>query len=117
MHLGFTLDTNQHRAPVHRLTLIALGPLSAGIRGGRSSINSDGGPTTSVGIPGGGLYYRSQRGPRARPSGRRPFHAMWTTALLLFLLYLLAGKVAFFTILGAAVVLGIVLVARRGSRV
>jgi hypothetical protein len=42
---------------------------------------------------------------------------MWTTALLLFLLYLLAGKVAFFTILGAAVVLGIVLVARRGSRV
>ncbi|TMM27357.1 MAG: DUF4236 domain-containing protein [Actinobacteria bacterium] len=91
--------------------------LSAGIRGARSSINSDGRRTTSVAIPGSGLSYRSQRGLRARPSGRGPFHAVRTTSLLLLLLYALAGKVVFFTILGAAVVSGIVLVTRRRSRV
>lgn len=40
--------------------------LSAGVRGARASINSDGRSTRSVGIPGTGLYYRSQTGPRRR---------------------------------------------------
>lgn len=36
--------------------------LSAGTRGARVSVNSDGRSTRSVGIPGTGLYYRSQTG-------------------------------------------------------
>jgi hypothetical protein len=38
--------------------------VSVGTRGTRYSINSDGRSTRSVGIPGTGLYYRSQTGPR-----------------------------------------------------
>jgi len=43
--------------------------ISAGARGARVSVNSDGRSTRSVGVPGSGLYYRSQTGPR-RSSGR-----------------------------------------------
>lgn len=44
--------------------------VSAGLRGARVSVNSDGRSTRSVGIPGTGLYYRSQTGP-SRASSRR----------------------------------------------
>ena len=40
--------------------------VSAGVRGARASINSNGRSTRSIGIPGTGLYYRSQTGPRSR---------------------------------------------------
>jgi hypothetical protein len=40
--------------------------ISAGVRGARYSINSDGRRTRSVGIPGTGLSYRNQSGPRRR---------------------------------------------------
>jgi hypothetical protein len=40
--------------------------VSAGVRGARVSVNSDGRSTRSVGIPGTGLYYRSQSGGRSR---------------------------------------------------
>jgi hypothetical protein len=40
--------------------------VSAGVRGARGSINSDGRSTRSIGVPGTGLYYRSQTGPRGR---------------------------------------------------
>jgi hypothetical protein len=43
-------------------------PLSAGVRGVRYSINSDGRRTHSVGIPGTGLSYRDQSGPTRRPT-------------------------------------------------
>jgi uncharacterized protein DUF4236 len=46
--------------------------LSAGTRGVRASINSDGRSTRSIGIPGSGLYYRSQTGPRRGPHRRIP---------------------------------------------
>jgi hypothetical protein len=36
--------------------------LSAGVRGARYSVNSSGRRTRSIGIPGTGLYYRSQSG-------------------------------------------------------
>lgn len=39
--------------------------VSAGVRGARVSINSDGRSTRSVGVPGTGLYYRDQTGPRS----------------------------------------------------
>jgi hypothetical protein len=42
--------------------------ISAGVRGARYSINSDGRRTRSVGIPGTGLSYRSQSGARRRYS-------------------------------------------------
>jgi len=45
--------------------------LSAGVPGARVSINSDGRSTRSAGVPGTGLYYRSQTGPRT-VLGRRP---------------------------------------------
>ena|SRR6266536_43220 len=41
--------------------------VSAGVRGARYSINSDGRRTRSVGIPGTGLSYRSQKGGRSAP--------------------------------------------------
>jgi hypothetical protein len=40
--------------------------VSAGARGARVSVNSDGRSTRSVGVPGTGLYYRSQTGGRSR---------------------------------------------------
>jgi hypothetical protein len=40
--------------------------LSVGLRGLRFSRNTDGQSTTSVGIPGSGLQYRDQHGPRRR---------------------------------------------------
>jgi hypothetical protein len=40
--------------------------MSFGTRGARYSINSDGRRNRSVGLPGTGLYYRSQTGPRRR---------------------------------------------------
>jgi hypothetical protein len=43
--------------------------LSAGVRGARYSINSDGRRTRSVGIPGTGLSYRTQSGGRRRSNG------------------------------------------------
>jgi hypothetical protein len=47
--------------------------VSAGVRGARASINSDGQRTRSVGIPGTGLYYRSQsRGRRRYASPNDP---------------------------------------------
>jgi hypothetical protein len=47
--------------------------ISAGVRGARASINSDGQRTRSVGIPGTGLYYRSQsRGARRYVSPNNP---------------------------------------------
>lgn len=46
--------------------------LSAGTRGARVSVNSDGRSTRSVGIPGSGLYYRSQTGPRPTTQGASP---------------------------------------------
>lgn len=45
--------------------------LSAGVRGARVSINSNGRSTRSVGIPGTGLYYRSQTAPRRALVGPR----------------------------------------------
>jgi len=53
--------------------------LSAGIPGARVSINSDGRSTRSVGVPGTGLYYRSQTGPR-RGAGRSPYAPSPTAA-------------------------------------
>jgi hypothetical protein len=41
--------------------------VSAGVRGARASINTDGQRTTSVGVPGTGLYYRWQQGPVPGP--------------------------------------------------
>lgn len=46
--------------------------ISAGVRGARWSVNSDGRSTRSVGIPGSGLYYREQKGPRRGPHRRIP---------------------------------------------
>ena len=50
--------------------------ISGGVRGVRASVNSDGRSTRSVGVPGTGLYYRSQSSPRttrsARPVIERP---------------------------------------------
>lgn len=80
--------------------------LSAGARGARVSVNSDGRSTRSVGIPGSGLYYRSQTGPRrsiattpfgaalapeARPSKLIRRLVMWVT-LGLFVVLLFAGE-------------------------
>lgn len=44
--------------------------LSAGVPGARISMNSDGRSTRSVGVPGTGLYWRDQTGPRAGSSAR-----------------------------------------------
>jgi hypothetical protein len=55
---GFRLNLNKRSVGV-----------SAGTRGARDSVNSDGRSTRSVGVPGSGLYYRDQTGPRRR---RRP---------------------------------------------
>jgi tetratricopeptide (TPR) repeat protein len=50
--------------------------LSAGTRGIRYSVNTSGQSTRSIGVPGTGLYYRSQTGPRSSGSrgrsGARP---------------------------------------------
>ena len=46
--------------------------VSAGVRGARVSVNSDGRTTRTIGIPGTGLSYRSQTGPRRRSSRRIP---------------------------------------------
>jgi hypothetical protein len=42
--------------------------LSAGTRGIRYSVNTSGQSTRSIGVPGTGLYYRSQTGPRSSGS-------------------------------------------------
>jgi hypothetical protein len=64
--------------------------ISAGVPGARASINSDGRSTRSVGIPGTGLYYRSQTGPSSKlgpSSGRALRHGVgWLAALLFFVL-------------------------------
>jgi hypothetical protein len=80
--------------------------LSAGARGARVSVNSDGRSTRSVGIPGSGLYYRSQTGPRSKggasttatatPAEARPSKlvrriVVWL-AIALFVVFLFAGN-------------------------
>lgn len=79
--------------------------MSVGTRGARYSINSDGRRNRSVGVPGTGLYYRSQGGPtRTRRSAapartswfsspaRLLAHAVGVMTLLVFLLAALNGK-------------------------
>lgn len=91
--------------------------VSAGARGARVSVNSDGRSTRSVGIPGTGLYYRSQRGPRRRSAGRRPgrglWHTTWVTALGALVFYVVVGKTAFFATVGIGVVAGFLLAFAR----
>jgi hypothetical protein len=65
--------------------------LSAGIRGARVSVNSDGRSTRSVGLPGTGLYYRSQTGPRRRPPARAAKHGVGGIAVMLAILLILMG--------------------------
>lgn len=91
--------------------------LSAGARGARVSINSDGRSTQSVGIPGTGLYYRSQKGPgrkggnpTASPVDVRPSKlvrrlVVWLT-IALFVVFLFASKA---NIAGGVLGVGIVI--------
>jgi hypothetical protein len=71
--------------------------ISAGVPGARVSVNSDGRSTRSVGIPGTGLSYRDQTGPRPRTtrlgpgSGRALRHAVGWLAALVFVLLALNG--------------------------
>lgn len=88
--------------------------MSVGTRGARYSINSDGRRNRSLGIPGSGLYYRSQSGPTGTrrstvPAGTNRFssparllaHAVGVTTVLVFLLAALNGKGHFAGLIGA----------------
>jgi Protein of unknown function (DUF4236) len=52
--------------------------ISVGTTGARTTINSNGRSTRSVGIPGTGLSYRSQTGPRRRPASTPSTHPTTT---------------------------------------
>jgi len=67
--------------------------ISAGVRGARASINSDGRSTRSIGIPGSGLSYRDQTGPRSRrvPTRRTTRHGIGWPIFLIFLFLALTG--------------------------
>jgi hypothetical protein len=72
--------------------------ISAGVRGARSSVNSDGRRTRSVGIPGTGLYYRSQTGPRGRQATADPT-SLSPTRLLAHIVGVLTVVVLIFAVL------------------
>jgi hypothetical protein len=100
--------------------------ISAGVRGARYSVNSDGRRTRSVGIPGTGLSYRSQSGGRRReiadtgepvlPSPTRHIASLvgWLTALVL-IIAMFGGHASFGgTVLGVGLIAYVLLrVSRR----
>lgn len=94
--------------------------LSAGVRGARVSVNSDGRSTRSAGIPGTGLYYRSQTGGRSRraidPTTVSPTrllaHGVGVLTVALFALGILGGHPNF-----AGTTAGIGIVVYVGLRV
>jgi hypothetical protein len=88
--------------------------ISAGVRGVRASVNTDGQSTRSAGIPGTGLYYRSQTRPR-RQRGRtraRPHHGLFTFLVLAAILFAVS-RVAFFVALGIGLAFGVLVALRR----
>jgi Protein of unknown function (DUF4236) len=101
--------------------------ISAGVRGARYSVNSDGRRNRSLGIPGSGLYYRSQGGGRPRFTDSSEFGELessptrviaslvgWLTVLV-FGIGLFAGSPGFAgTVAGVLIIIYIALRVMRG---
>jgi Protein of unknown function (DUF4236) len=95
--------------------------VSMGVRGARYSVNSDGRRTRSLGIPGTGLSYRSQSGPRRRTaSSDDPVDLFWKTTAPKYiagaLLVLAAIKFWYVSVPVGTVILFVAWLRSQGSR-